>query len=150
MKDCIFCKIVSRDFDSARIWEDKKFLAILDVNPNTRGMTLVLPKKHHDSYVVDMPDTEYGEYFSVVKKIAKMLERALKVKRVALVMEGLGVNHAHIKLYPLHGLTEKFQEIWSNERIFFENYQGYVTTQLGPQQDLSELKKLAETIRKNS
>lgn len=150
MKDCVFCKIVSGEFDSAKVWEDENFLAFLDINPNTHGMTLVLPKKHYDSYVVDMPDKEYFEYFAAVKKVAKMLEKALSVKRVALVMEGLGVNHAHIKLYPIHGLKEMFEEIWANERVFFENYKGYISTQLGPKKDLEELKKLAEEIKKKA
>lgn len=45
MEDCIFCKIVNGEVDSAKIWENKDFLAILDIKPNTKGMTLVLPKK---------------------------------------------------------------------------------------------------------
>ena len=56
---CIFCRIVKGELDSARLWEDDEFLAILDVNPNTRGMTLVLTKQHYDSYIVDMPDDLY-------------------------------------------------------------------------------------------
>ena len=63
-------------------------------------------------------------------------------------MEGMGVNHAHIKLYPLHGVTEKFQETWAKEKKFFEKYEGYISTQLGPQIELEELKKLAEKIKK--
>jgi histidine triad (HIT) family protein len=44
MKDCIFCKIANGEIESVKIWEDKDFFAILDVNPNTKGMTLVLTK----------------------------------------------------------------------------------------------------------
>lgn len=40
MKECIFCKIVKGEIDSAKIWENKEFLAILDANPNTKGMTV--------------------------------------------------------------------------------------------------------------
>jgi hypothetical protein len=70
------------------------------------------------------------------------------VKRVAMVMEGMGVNHAHIKLYPLYGIEEKFKEIWAKDKVFFEKYEGYISTQLGPQADISALKKLAEEIKK--
>ena len=42
--DCIFCKIINGKIDSAKIWEDKEFIAVLDVNPNTKGMALVLTK----------------------------------------------------------------------------------------------------------
>ncbi len=65
-----------------------------------------------------------------------------------MVMEGMGVSHAHIKLYPLHGLEEEFKETWAKEKVFFEKYEGYLTTKLGPQKDLKELKNLAESIKK--
>jgi len=111
MKNCIFCKIIKREIDSAKIWEDKDFLAILDVNPNTKGMTLVLTKKHYDSYAFKIPKKIYQKFMLATKKVAKILEKGLKVKRVAMVMEGMGVNHAHLKLYPLYGLNKKFEEI---------------------------------------
>jgi diadenosine tetraphosphate (Ap4A) HIT family hydrolase len=44
-----FCKIVKEKIESAKIWEDDKFLAILDKKPNTKGMTLVLTKEHYGS-----------------------------------------------------------------------------------------------------
>ncbi len=147
-EDCIFCKIVNGEFDSAKIWEDKNFFAILDIMPNTKGMTLVLTKKHYDSYVFDFPDKIYKEFLLASKKVSKLLEKGLKVKRVAMVMEGLGVNHAHIKLYPLYGLKDKFEEIWAPEKIFFEKYCGYISTQTGDKIELDELKKLAKEITK--
>lgn len=150
MQDCIFCKVISGEFDSAKVWEDDKFLAILDLNPNTHGMTVVLTKEHHDSYVVDMDDDTYKNFFMAAKKVAKMLEKGLEVKRVALVMEGMGINHAHIKLYPLHGLEQKFTEMWVDEREFFEFYKGYLSTKMGPHKEVQELQKIAEDIRKKS
>ena len=150
MNNCVFCKIISGGIPVARIWEDQNFLAILDASPNTRGMALVLPKKHYDSCVFDMPPDVYSDFFEAAKKVSKILETGLGVKRVALVMEGMGVNHAHLKLYPLHGLEEKFKETWAKDKVFFENYQGYISTQLGPQADIAELKKLAEEIIKKN
>ncbi len=64
-----------------------------------------------------------------------------------MVMEGMGINHAHIKLYPLHGVAEKFKEMSAKKTIFFDKYEGYISTQLGPKAKLSELKKLAERIK---
>ena len=145
--NCTFCKIVSSEFDSAKIWEDKDFLAILDIMPNTKGMTLILTKKHYNSYAFDMPDEIYNKFLLAVKKVSKLLEKGLKVRRVAMVMEGLGVNHAHIKLYPLHGLKDKFEEMWAPEKIFFDKYEGYISTQTGEKVELNKLKKLAEEIR---
>ena len=82
------------------------------------------------------------------KKIAKLLDKRLNVQRTALVMEGLGVNHAHIKLYPLYGLDEKFKEIWAKDKIYFDKYEGYISTQIGPEKSLEELKKVAKDILK--
>lgn len=145
---CIFCKIIKGEIDSTKIWEDDDFLAILDVMPNTKGMTLVLTKKHYDSYAFDMPDKIYQKLMLTSKKVAKILEKGLDVTRVAMVMEGMGINHAHIKLYPLHGVKDKFIETWTDKKVFFEKYQGYISTQTGPRVDITELKKLAEEIKK--
>ena len=150
MKDCIFCTIIRGEIDSAKIWEDNDFLAILDINPNTKGMTLVLTKKHHPSYAMEMEEEIYKKFFLAAKKVSKILERGLNVKRVALVMEGMGINHAHLKLYPLHGLEEKFKEMLSDKKVFFEKYPGYLSTELGPQKSLEELKQLAKEIKTKS
>ena len=147
MRDCIFCKIVNGEIPSVKIWEDENYIAILDVNPNTEGMTSVIPKKHYDSDATDMPDEKYSELMLSAKKVCKLLEKKLKVKRVAIVMEGLGVNHVHIKLYPIYGLDEKFKEIWAKEKVYFERYEGYISTQLGPKKSIEELNEIAKKIR---
>ncbi|MBI3623300.1 HIT domain-containing protein [Candidatus Pacearchaeota archaeon] len=146
MKNCIFCKMVKGEIPSVKIWEDKNFIAILDKFPNVKGMTLIIPKKHSNSYVFDMPDKNYSELMIVAKKIGLMLDKKLKVKRTAMVMEGLGVNHAHIKLYPIYGLDEKFKETWAKDKVYFNKYQGYISTQLGHEKSTEELKKVAEEI----
>ena len=133
---------------SIKIWEDEKHIAILDINPNTKGVTLVITKSHYDSDATDMSEKDYVALMMATKKVAKLLEKKLKVKRVAIVMEGLGINHVHVKLYPIHGLDEKFKEMWAKDKVFFEKYEGYISTQLGPQKSIEELKKLGEEIRK--
>ncbi len=144
--DCIFCKIIKGEFDSAKVWEDEDFIAILDVNPNTKGMTLVLPKKHFDSDAFLMPDEDYKNLMIATKKVSDILKKGLDVNRVAMVMEGMGVNHVHIKLYPLYGVEKEFEEMWAKDRVYFEKYQGYISTQLGPKADIEELKKIVEKI----
>jgi len=148
MENCIFCKIVKGEIESAKFWEDRDFMAILDINPNTKGMALILSKKHYDSYVFDMPEEEYKKFFIAAKKVVNILEKGLGMQRIALVMEGMGINHAHIKLYPLHGVNEKFKEMWASEKVFFDKYEGYISTQLGPKADKKELRKLAEKLSK--
>lgn len=145
--DCLFCKIIAGEIPSTKIWEDEDFIAIMDINPNSEGVTLVIPKDHYDSDPTDMPDEIYSKLFLATKKIVKMLERGLDVKRVSIVVEGMGINHVHVKLYPLHGLDEKFTEMWAAEKIYFDKYEGYISTQLGPQKTQEELEKVAEKIK---
>ncbi len=149
MDDCIFCMVVSGKVPSVKIWEDGKHIAILDINPNTEGMTLVITKKHYDSYAFDMPENEYTSAMLAAKTVGKVLDKGLIVKRTVLVAEGLGVNHLHIKLYPVHGLKDKFIETWADGEVYFEGYEGYITTKLGPRKSIKELEKVKEKINKN-
>lgn len=146
MENCIFCKIVDGKIPSVKIWEDTKHIAILDINPNTEGETLLITKKHFDSYAFNMPDSDYSEAMLAAKSVGKLLDKKLNVKRTAMVIEGLGINHMHIKLYPIHGINKDFEEVWATEKIYFDTYLGYITTQLGPEKSISELKKIAEKI----
>ena len=145
--NCVFCDIVNGKLPSQVIWENSDFIAILDINPNTEGATLVLPKKHFGSYPFEMPEKDYLKFMADGREVGLRLDKALKTERTAVVIEGMGINHAHIKLYPLHGLKEKFTEMWAKEKVFFEKYEGYLTTQLGPQKRPAELKKIADKIR---
>ena len=147
MENCIFCKIIKGEAESVKIWEDDKFIAILDINPNTEGVALVLTKDHYDSYAFDMPDDVYSDLMIASKKVAKILEKGLGVQRVAMIMEGMGINHVHIKLYPLHGINEKFKEMWGDEKVYFDKYEGYLSTLIGPRKEIEELKKVAEKIK---
>ena len=149
-RDCIFCKIVKGELPHVKIWEDENFISILDGNPNTKGMTLIMPRKHFDSDAFLMPDKDYQELMQASKKVSEILKKGLGVKRVAMVMEGMGVNHAHIKLYPLYGVEKEFEEIWAKERVFFEKYQGYISTQLGPEASIEDRQKIAEAIKLHS
>ncbi|MGV8162024.1 MAG: HIT family protein [Candidatus Nanoarchaeia archaeon] len=148
MDNCLFCKIINGQIPCAKIWEDEEFIAFLDAFPNTKGMTLVLPKKHHDSEIFSIPDEELKNYIVATKKVVKILEKSLSVKRVAVVAEGMGVNHAHFKLYPLYGLEKRFEEMYASQKIFFEKYEGYVTTLIGPEANREDLHALAHDIRK--
>lgn len=147
-KDCVFCSIVSGKLDSAKIWEDDEFLAIFDINPNMSGATLVMTKEHYDSHVFDLPNDYYERFLMVTKNVAKLLQGGLKATRIVMIMEGLRVNHAHIKLCPLQGVNARFKEMIIKRKTFFNCYSGYITSPLGPRADLKELKKFAGQIRK--
>jgi histidine triad (HIT) family protein len=150
MNDCIFCNIIKGSIDAAKIWEDENHIAVLDISPNMKGMTVLITKVHRQSDLTDMSAEEYQSFFVAARNVIEILKKGLGVKRVSLVVEGMGINHAHIKLYPLHGLESTFKEMWGKETIFFEKYEGYISTQLGPRADMAELKKLAQHLSKAS
>jgi len=145
--DCIFCKVIKGELPSYKIYEDENFIGILDLCPNTKGMTLVLTKDHYDSYTAEMDDDIYSKFYLAAKKVSRLIDQKLGVKRTALVMEGMGVNHAHIKLYPLHGLETTFKEMLADRNVFFDKYQGYITTQLGPNASEEELRQVLEIFK---
>ena len=147
MVECVFCNIAKGIIPCAKVWEDKDFLAFLDIRPATKGMTLVIPKSHHDSYIFNESDTTISELMKASRIVARMLEKAFEVERVAVVAEGAGVSHLHIKLYPLHGFNENFKPNFPKENMYFEKYPGYISTQLGPENTSQKLQEIAEYIK---
>lgn len=118
----LFERIAQGDIPSVKVRENEEFLAILDIFPNCTGQTLVFPKKRYDSDVMLMPDDVYQRYMQAVKEVSILLKRALHVQRVGMIIEGMGVNHAHTKLYPMHGLDEEWQAVVSPETARYEIY----------------------------
>ena len=97
MENCIFCKIVSGEIPSYKIYEDENFLAFLDIFPSTEGYTLVVPKKHY-RWVWDVENI--GEYFEVVKKIVTHFRDVAGHSSVYSMIIGEEVPHAHIRIFP--------------------------------------------------
>jgi histidine triad (HIT) family protein len=144
--ETIFDKIIRKEIPSYIVWEDDKHLAFLTPFPNTPGFTVVIPKVNPGDYVFDIDNTVYIELMAATKTVATLLRKALKVSRVALVFEGIGVAHVHAKLIPLHGELASQTDVWSDHTSFSENYQGFITTAEGPQMDDAELKAIQAQI----
>lgn len=149
MNDCLFCKIASGEVPCHKIWEDDKHLAFLSVYPNTEGVSVVITKKHYDSYAYAFPDEILIELTLAVKKVALLIDKALDdVGRTGVVFEGFGINHVHAKLYPLHGTAmETWKPIPSSVDKFFSKYEGYISSHNWHRADDNELARLAMTIR---
>ena len=90
----IFSKIAAGEIPSYKCAESDKFYAFLDIDPVTKGHTLVVPRKEVD-YIFDMEDEELAEFEVFAKKVAKAIKAAFPCKKVAQVVLGLEVNHAH-------------------------------------------------------
>jgi histidine triad (HIT) family protein len=148
MDGCIFCGIANGQIPSHKIWENEDFLAILDIFPNSQGQALLLPKQHCGSDPALTPADIWQKAMAASQEIMQKLKRALGVYRVALVVEGMGVDHLHVKFYPLHGLDATWRPHIPKTRIIMDSYPGYITTHLGPAANQQELAGLAEQIRK--
>ena len=96
----IFSKIAAGEIPSYKCAESEKFYAFLDINPLVKGHTLVIPRREVD-YIFDMDDDEIAEYQVFAKKVAKAIKAAFPCKKVAQVVLGLAVPHAHIHLIPM-------------------------------------------------
>lgn len=149
MSECVFCKIVKGELPCHKIWEDEKHLAFLSDHPNTLGFSVVITKKHHPSYVFDLPDKVLNEIVIASKKVAKLLDKKLEdVGRTGMIFEGFGVDHVHVKLVPMHGTNiKKWKPILSKIDHTFKKYEGYISSHSAKKADNKELAKLAKKIR---
>jgi len=150
MSECIFCKIAEGKLPSYKILEDEGHLAFLDIYPIVKGQTLVITKKHFDSYQFDLPDDVYTKLFLFAKKVGKFLEKALGAKRVFLVVEGMEVRHIHIKLYPVYKINTNVapKTIDALSKDIKENwYNGYIATLHGEKANDYDLKEISEKVR---
>lgn len=97
----LFSKIAAGEIPSYKCAEDDKFYAFLDINPVVKGHTLVVPRKETD-YIFDMDDKDLADFEVFAKKVARAIRAAFPCKKVAEVVLGLEVNHAHIHLMPIN------------------------------------------------
>lgn len=95
----IFSKIVAGEIPCYKIYEDEKTLAFLDINPESKGHTLVIPKVEVDK-VYDLAEEDYDALWRTVKKVAKNMEEVLG-ERTLMKVIGTDVPHAHVHLMPL-------------------------------------------------
>lgn len=148
MTKSLFEKIVDREIPAWIVYEDATHIAFLTPFANTPGVTVVCPKNNPGDYIFAVYDSDYLDLLSVSKKIALAIEKALNVSRVALVIEGTGVPHIHVKLYPLHGELGNQTGLFPHHQEFYPEYIGYLTTVEGPKMDESKLKNLQDLITK--
>ena len=97
----IFSKIAAGEIPSYKCAENEKFYAFLDINPVAKGHTLVIPRREVD-YIFDMDDEELAEFEVFAKQVAVALKKAFPCRKVAQVVLGLEVPHAHIHLIPMN------------------------------------------------
>lgn len=104
----VFTRIITGEIPCYKIYEDENNLAFLDINPETAGHTLVIPKIEVDR-IYDLPEEDYISLMLTAKKVARKMEDVLG-KRVFWKVVGTDVPHAHIHLMP-------FDKNWQQGRI---------------------------------
>lgn len=117
MKDCIFCKIINGDIPSYKIYEDDIVIAFLDINPDSNGHTLIIPKKHYKDLEEINEDT-LNHILRVSKKLKKLLEDKLKNNGLTLIQNNgdiQEVKHFHLHLKPYYNTQKKLsvEEIYT-------------------------------------
>ncbi|SEP93020.1 histidine triad (HIT) family protein [Hyunsoonleella jejuensis] len=101
----IFTKIVNGEIPCYKVAETDAFLAFLDVNPNTEGHTLCIPKKEVDK-LFDLDEATYSGLMAFSRKVALAIEKTIPCNRVGLTVIGLEVPHAHVHLIPLKSMDD--------------------------------------------
>lgn len=150
---CPFCEIVEGRLETPGVfWQDEKFMAFLSIDPNTEGFSCVIPKEHHGSDVMKMEDGLLQEFILATKKCPKFLEKTFPdVGRVGVLMEGTGIDHAHIKLVPMHGTGYMNKGEWkqylSGKKFWFDTYEGWICSGGGPMANPDQLRTLSERIK---
>lgn len=129
--NCVFCAIAAGEIPSFKVYEDDLVLAYLDINPFSKGHTLVIPKEH-SSGLTDTSDETLAALIARVKKVASHLKSALPCDGFNILQNngeaaGQTVMHIHFHIVPRYG----------KEEISFVSHEG----------DMAELRTLAEKIR---
>lgn len=119
----IFSRIIAGEIPCYKVAENEDYFAFLDIAPLAKGHTLVVPKREVD-YFYDLEDGELEGMIVFAKQIAKKIKETTQCKKVATVVLGLEVAHAHIHLIPMNSekdvdfsreklqlSTEEFNEI---------------------------------------
>ena len=114
----IFSKIVAGEIPCYKIYEDEKTLAFLDINPESKGHTLVIPKVEVDK-IYELSDEDYHALWASVKKVAARLEE-VSGRRTLMKVIGTDVPHAHVHLMPYDETWEYGRTLKLTEEEFKE------------------------------
>ncbi len=101
----LFTKIITGEVPSYKVAEDENFIAFLDINPNSKGHTLCVPKQEIDK-IFDMGEHLYLQLMQFSRKVAIALEKTVPCKRVGMAVVGLEVPHVHVHLIPLNNMDD--------------------------------------------
>lgn len=104
MLDCLFCKIANGMIPAEKVYEDAAVFAFLDIEPKAPGHTVVIPKAHAEN-ILNLSQDAIGPFFTAVKKITGIVEKALKPDGFTLGINhgkaaGQAIDHLHFHIIP--------------------------------------------------
>jgi len=101
----LFTRIINGEIPCYKIAEDDNYFAFLDINPLSKGHTLVVPKEEID-YLFDLSEESISGIAVFARKIARAIEKSVPCKRIGVAVLGLEIPHAHIHLIPINDLGD--------------------------------------------
>ena len=115
--NCVFCKIINNEIPSYKIYEDEIVYAFLDINPDSVGHTLIIPKKHYQD-LVDIENDVLSHIMKIAKKLKKILEEKLNCNGITLVQNNGAIQdvkhyHLHLKPYYLNNKIMNIEEVYN-------------------------------------
>ena len=119
MEDCIFCKIINGDIPCMKVYEDDVCLAYLDINPDSDGHTLIIPKKHYKD-IYDIPNDTLSHIYDISKKIMDMLKEKLGCDGFTLLQNNGSiqeVKHYHLHIKPYYNDKKSIELIKNKDLI---------------------------------
>ncbi len=104
MEDCIFCKIVRGEIPSVRVYENERVFAFMDINPISKGHTLVIPKRHAEN-LWEISSEDLCAVQTAAGILAHAIKNSLTAEGIAcLQLNGRAVGqvvmHYHLHLVP--------------------------------------------------
>lgn len=101
----LFTRIINGEIPCYKVAEDDRYFAFLDINPLTKGHTLVVPKVE-DGYIFHLDDETYAGLMLFAKKVAQAQQLAIPCKRIGVAVLGMEVPHVHVHLVPMQSESD--------------------------------------------
>ena len=101
----IFSKIIDGQIPCYKVAENDEFLAFLDINPNSIGHTLCIPKNEIDD-ILDLDELTFKNLMMFSRKVAKSIKKVIECKKISISVIGLEVPHVHVHLIPINEMRD--------------------------------------------
>ncbi len=109
--ECLFCKIINGEVPTLKLYEDDLVMVIMDAYPNVDGHTLIIPKKHYDTFM-DLPSDLVVHINEIAKKYTKHIMERLNAKELSICVNygnAQKIKHYHMHLLPNHGTRSELE-----------------------------------------